>query len=128
MPHNIDSASLFSAALETSRRTYGQRPRHVEIVTQLGLRLLIEVPPDWEPAECGRAIRCSPDCFAEVLQTLLETGHRLTRSALLSAMEEKNRRRAESSVCVAIEDLQKLGIIDNRSDVNPRGYGLPAWQ
>lgn len=124
----MDTNTLFSAAIAAANRLYGQRPKSITIQTHSGCRMVIDIPTDWEPQEVALPVlRSSADCFTEVLQTILEANHRLTRAALLSEMEAHGRRRAESTVCLALEDLMRLGVIDNRSDVTPRGYGLPGW-
>lgn len=126
MPDKPETALLFSAALEAARRAYGRRgsPRRITIITQTGLEVSFDVPPDWEPDPDLPSIRCSPDCFAEVLATIVQAGRRMTRAVLLEKMARMDRKRAESTVCVAPEDLQALGIIDNRQDTSPKGYFL----
>jgi hypothetical protein len=125
-----DAADLFSAAVRLARRTYGES-EHVEqvrIVTRSGAKLAVDVPRGWEPAAPSASpLTSSPGCLAEVLATIVDAGKRLTRAALLAEMEKRDRTRAESTVSEALADLIRLGILDNRQDVNPKGYGLPDW-
>jgi hypothetical protein len=46
----------------------------------------------------------------------------------MEEMLKLNRKRAESTVCSALEDLMRLGVIDNRQDVNPKGYGTKGME
>jgi hypothetical protein len=62
--------------------------------------------------------------LGRTLATLVEEGRRLTRERLLAATENHGRARAESTVSEALADLIRLKLVDNRQDVNPRGYGL----
>lgn len=119
------TAPLFDAALEATRHTYGSRatPKIIHIITHTGLEVSFQVPPDWEPSGEVPMIR-APECFAETLATLVQAGRRLTRAALMDEMQRLGRKRAESTVCVALEDLMRLGIVDNRQDVSVRGYGM----
>lgn len=132
---------LMHAILE-ARRAYGiaAYADRVEIIMRNGCKIRLDVPPGLEPVATPErspsdgpeptkvlAIRCSADCFVEVLQTIIEVGHRMTRPELLAAMREAGRSRAESTICIALEDMQRLLIVDNRSDVRPRGYGICSW-
>lgn len=123
------TAPLFDAALHTSQHAYGSKahPQTVHIITHAGLEIWLEVPPDWEYDADLPPIKFS-DCFAETLATIVQAGKRLTKAALLIEMEKLGRKRAESMVSVALADLQKLGIIDNRQDTSPNGFGLKSWE
>lgn len=129
-----EAAHLYDAALLHARRMYGgsARVKSLHLVTRgrggKKLEVVIDVPEDWEiEDEEGLPRIRSPDCFAEVLATIVEASRRLTRESLMEQMEKKDRKRAESAVCKSLEDLLKLGILNNRQDGPQKGYGLPDW-
>jgi len=125
-----ETASLFDAALCQCRRAYGprERPKEITIRTATGLECSIEVPHWWEiEADADGPKLPNGAAIAEILATLVQVGHRLTRQALCDAMEEHGRKRAESVVGECLSTLVRLGVLDNRQDVNPKGYGLPSF-
>lgn len=67
----------------------------------------------------------SPSCAVDIILTLHEVGHRLTRSALMAALEDSGRRWSESVVGAVLTRLMQAGIVTNRQDKEPKGYGLP---
>ena len=120
-------ATLFDAALVSARLSYGQsaRPVTITIRTDAGLECTFAVPHWWEIEVDGEHPRLSnPTAVADVLATLVEVGHRLTREELCDAMADKGRRRAESVVAEVLAQLMKFGLIDNRQNRNPKGYGI----
>jgi len=122
-----DASRLFDAATLAARSVYGAAAAcgRVRLDVLPAGDIEIAVPHGWQPSEEMTSQRvAAPECFIEVLVTLFETGHRLTRTALVTAMETAGRKRAESSIWDAITQLTALGLIDNRADVNPRGYGI----
>lgn len=131
MPENERPATapLFDAVAEVVHNTYGSRaePKIVTIATHTGLEVSFAVPLGWEPSVSLPIIR-GADCFAEVLTTIIQCGHRLTRAALLDEMQRLGRKRAESTVCLALEDLMRLGIINNKQTPGSKGYGCPSWE
>lgn len=119
------TAPLFDAAVDATRNAYGNAtaPKLVHIVTHTGMEITYHIPTGWVPDNGLSAIR-GVDCFAETFATIFEAGHRITRAELMADMARKGRKRAESAVCMALEDLTKLAIIDNRQDVIPKGYAI----
>lgn len=126
-----DTAPLFDAALCQCRKAYGarERPKQITIITATGLRCEIEVPHWWEIEEAptGEPRLANGAAIAEVLATIVQVGHRMTRQSLCEAMEEHGRKRAESVIGEVLTTLTRLGVVDNRQDVSPKGYGLPQW-
>lgn len=122
-----ETAPLFDAALCQCRRHYGsrERPKTITIATATGLECTLEVPHWWELDAEGDAVKLANGAaIAEVLATIVQVGHRLTRQALCEAMEEHGRKRAESVVGECLTTLTRLGVLDNRQDTSPKGYGL----
>jgi hypothetical protein len=74
---------------------------------------------------------CQKDCVL-VIQ---KAGRRLTTKEVLSALNHLaalnpgSKLHGESTVKLALKDLCRppLDLLDNRSDVRPRGYGLKSW-
>lgn len=125
-----DTAPLFDAALCQCRKSYGhrERPQMITIVTATGLECAFEVPHWWEiEADADGPKLPNGAAIAEILATVVQVGHRMTRQAICEAMEEHGRRRAESVVGECLSLLVKLGVLDNRQDVAPKGYGLREW-
>lgn len=120
-----EAAPLFDAAIEETKHAYGPHvmPKTIAITTYTGMELTYQFPPDWVPDD-GLSVLRGVDCFAETFATIFEAGRRMTRAELLAEMARKGRKRAESAVCASLEDLTRLGIIDNRQDTNPKGYNL----
>ncbi len=123
-----DTASLFDAALEAARKYYDDTPASVTIRTHRGLEVTFAVPAGWMPDENGqpRLKIKSPDCFAEILATIVEVGHRMTRQAILAALEQRGRRWSEGTVGAVLSQMIELGVLDNSQSVDPKGYGPPG--
>jgi hypothetical protein len=68
-----------------------------------------------------------PEAVSDVIRTLGEIGHRLTRQALSEALDKAGRRRPESVVSDGLAQLSEVGLLDNRQDKLPKGYGCPGW-
>ena len=84
-----------------------------------------EVQPAPQPAQPE-----APDssgCRADVLDALRAAGHRMTTTQLLAALERADKVWGESTVRMALARMVDSGELTNRSDVRPRGYGLPEW-
>jgi hypothetical protein len=129
MSERFPLAALFDAALDNTRRLYGDAARPVSITVRTSERLDVtfDVPLAWEadPRDDNAASRISqPGTVADTLATLVEIGHRQTRQALLDSMEKAGRRRPESVVSESLAQLMKIGLINNRKDVSPHGYGI----
>jgi hypothetical protein len=124
----IDLAPLYDAAAHEARHAWGysEQVTRVTIRTANGRKLSVSVPPGWEPQlDTDTSFRLgSPGAIVEILVTLHEIGHRLTRQALCEAMEKAGRRRAESVVGDCLVQLCKLGVLNNRQDTPNRGYGV----
>jgi hypothetical protein len=105
---------------------YGEQVASVTLRTINGRKLSVAVPPGWEPQlETESSFRLgSPGAVVEILVTLHEIGHRLTRQALCEAMEKSGRKRAESVVGDCLVQLCRLGVLNNRQDTSNRGYGI----
>lgn len=129
MPDLPITAPLFDAAIDATRHAYGRTaaPKIVHIVTYSGLEVSFQIPPDWQSNPNAPLIRSSPDCFAEVLATLVQAGRRLTRASLMDEMQRLGRKRAESTVSLALEDLMRLRVVDNKQEPSSKGYGLISW-
>ncbi len=121
-----DTASLFDAALDAARRSYDDTPASVTIRTHKGLEVTFAVPPGWRSEDEGspRVRIKSPDCFAEVLWTMVEVGHRMTRQAILAALEDRKRRWSEGTVGAVLSQMVELGVVDNSQACDPKGYGI----
>jgi len=62
-----------------------------------------------------------------IVETLQEINHRVTFKPLVLALSERGRRPHPQTIKRYLKHLIALGIIDNRQDVEPRGYGLVQW-
>jgi hypothetical protein len=120
-------APLFDAAANACHQAYGEceRVASVTIRTQSLLEMRLDIPTGWTVQEDNEHPRLSnPTAVADVLATLVEVGHRLTREELCEAMAEKGRKRAESVVGEVLAQLMKFGVVDNKQNRNPKGYGV----
>jgi hypothetical protein len=82
------------------------------------------------PAE-ERASTESTNGFAEykrdITRILQENHHRLTTTKILQELEVRNLFWGESTIKRALAEMVRDRELNNRRDVRPRGYGLPAW-
>jgi len=89
------------------------------------MEVAFDVPHHWEIQVDGDNPKLSnPTAVADVLATMVEIGHRMTREELCEAMEDKGRKRAESVVADVLAQLMRFGVCDNKQNKNPKGYGL----
>jgi hypothetical protein len=130
-------APLLDAAMFEAWRAFGlqTRPTRVELYTNAGTQVGYDVPADWTvdpdaPAPgvnagtAGLKLVRGPMAIVEILVTMYEVGHRLTRAALTEAMEKAGRRRAESMIGESLTQMMQLGLVNNRQDQAIKGYGL----
>ena len=62
-----------------------------------------------------------------IMALIREIGHRMTTGEIVSAMEERRGPTSEGMTKQRLADLVRRGLLTNRSDTTPRGYGLPEW-
>ena len=67
------------------------------------------------------------DCEVDILDLLEEVGHRMTTVRILRELESRDQIHGESTVKTTLSRLCREGKVTNRTDTNPRGYGLPDW-
>lgn len=118
---------LFDAALLSARLSYGQsvRPIQITIRAEGGLECSFAVPHWWEiRVDDGQPRLSNPTAVADVLATMVEIGHRMTREELCEAMADKGRKRAESVVAEVLAELTRFGVVDNKQTRAPKGYGI----
>lgn len=68
------------------------------------------------------------ECAADVLSTLREVGHRLTTTQLLSEFSDREFLHGESTVKTTLARMVREKVLNNRSDISPKGYGFPEWK
>lgn len=126
-----DTAPLFDAALCACRRNYGPRERPVEvtIVMASGLHCTVAVPYWWEieTTEEGQPRLANPGAIADLLHLFVEVGHRMTRDEVFAELRTRKKKRADSVVGDTLSLLVRLGVLNNRQDSTPNGYGLPEF-
>jgi hypothetical protein len=81
------------------------------------VRLLSDIPQ----ALLGEAER-------DVVFVLSEVGHRLTGEEMADELERRNLIYSRKGMFEVMARMVKTGVLDNRKDVRPRGYGLVAWE
>ncbi len=64
----------------------------------------------------------------KIVEALREAGHRLTLAPLMAKLAERGYRPHPQTVKRYIKRLVLRGIIDNRHDFQPAGYGLSCWR
>jgi hypothetical protein len=126
-----ETADLFDAALCQCRRSFGprERPNEITIVTAAGLRCVLNVPHYWEieTTEEGQPKLPNPGAIADLLHLIVDVGHRMTRDQVREELSKRKKRRADSVVGDTLALLVRLGVLDNRQDVAPNGFGLREW-
>ncbi len=60
----------------------------------------------------------------EVIQT---AGHRLKTNEIVCELEKQHGAASEGTTKMSLAGLVRLGLLTNRQDVFPKGYGLPEW-
>ena len=68
------------------------------------------------------------DAERDILSVIQEAKQRLTTPKVLAALEAKNGAVAESTTKSTLATLVRRGLLTNRSDTTPKGYGLPEWK
>jgi hypothetical protein len=123
-------ALLFDAAVDVAAKCYADMPTRVTIRCRHSPPVTLGVPPDWQAEQAGQATGSrlkSPDCCLDILSTLAQVGHRMTRQALLGALESVGKRWADGTTGAALAQLVEIGLLNNRQDQDPKGYGLASW-
>ncbi|MCE5302410.1 MAG: BlaI/MecI/CopY family transcriptional regulator [Planctomycetaceae bacterium] len=62
-----------------------------------------------------------------ILDVLRNEGKRMTTNVILSAIEKKLGAASEGTTKTCLATLVRRGLLTNRQDVIPKGYGLPEW-
>jgi hypothetical protein len=86
----------------------------------------VRMPVHGEPARAGPA-PLPPGPKADILAAVEAAGHRLTTAEILKALDQAQHVWGESTVKNNLAELVDEGLLNNRQDVRPKGYGLPAW-
>jgi hypothetical protein len=63
-------------------------------------------------------------CHEDILRTLAQAGHRLTRTKLMSQMAYLKFIHGDSTIRNALPILRKMGLVDNDRRSSPPGFGL----
>jgi len=129
-PSRPDFALLYDAALDVALKCYADFPTHVTIRCRNNPPVTLGVPQGWiaeQGSQAANALLKSPDCCLDILAALTGVGHRMTRQAMLSALESRGKRWADGSVGAALAQLVEVGLLNNRQDIDPKGYGLAPW-
>jgi hypothetical protein len=93
-------------------------PVTVIVITPAGLCQPFQLPQTISPP-----INLTP-CSKDILYVLGEAGHRMTTPEILSALDTSELIHGETTVKLALAKMVKDGVLDNRPDANPRGYGI----
>jgi hypothetical protein len=63
----------------------------------------------------------------DIVDLLASVGHRMSTNEILGEFNRQGQIKAESTTKGKLAQLTKRKILNNRTDTNPKGYGLPAW-
>jgi len=77
----------------------------------------------YEEAGKGRLTPAERD----IIEVIREAGHRLTTKEVLAALEAKRGAASEGTTKQYLASLVRSGLLTNRQDLEPKGYGLPGW-
>lgn len=66
---------------------------------------------------------CPHDC----LEIVRQAGKRLTAVQIKKGLNDAGKIHGECTIRTALASLHREGLLDNRRDTKPRGYGLPTW-
>ncbi len=89
----------------------------------------VPVPPATDERPSTRSPSVSDDCLDEVITVLKAAGHRMTVTQVAAAMNASGTPRADGVLrnTLTYFTREDVAILNNRTDVRPRGYGLPEW-
>lgn len=64
----------------------------------------------------------------QIVAAIARLDHRVTFKPLVKEMSEHGLKPHPQTIKRYLKHLQEVGIIDNRHDIEPAGYGLSAWR
>ncbi len=88
---------------------------HIYMKSLRAIAQELSVTPDLDPEE------------ESIVGLIVSTGRRLTTTQILSEFSKRGTIKAESTVKGKLAQLTRRKVLVNRSDTNPKGYGLPEW-
>jgi hypothetical protein len=116
-------AETISAGFARARQQ--GHPVSVTILFSDGYSVQYGPPPAaWTAARGADSLS---QCKRDITRVLYETRHRLTTRLILQGLQDRKLIWGESTVKRALAEMVRDGELTNRSDVRPRGYGLPGW-
>lgn len=100
----------------------------VQLLAQARIELLASAAAWKYPDKpIGSVTICAPDLEnpteKEIVEALRKVGHRMTTDVLLTKAIGGTTSYAKG----VLANLVRRGVLNNRSDVRPRGYGFPDW-
>ena len=119
-----------SAVAETLRNAFARtrdRGRPVGMTIWFSDGSFVHHSPSPGERTAARGADTLSQCKRDITRVLYETNHRLTTRPILQGLQARNLIWGESTVKRALAEMVRDGELTNRSDVRPRGYGLPAW-
>lgn len=130
MQNRPENAALFDFAVRECQRAFGTNApaQYVTVGAAGGLKIRCTVPQGWQPGntdECAKL--ANPEAAAEIVHLIVGTGHRMTQTEVIAEIR-RTKKRAEGTIRDTLTLLTKLGLLDNRQDVEKVGYGLPSWE
>ena len=78
----------------------------------------------------ARELAIAPQLDADeqdIVGLIVEARHRMTTTQILDEFARGNVPKGDSTIKGKLAQLTKRGVLVNRSDTNPKGYGLPEW-
>ncbi len=122
----MSNRRLYSGAAD-SVTAQGHSPSDIARITirlRSGSNLVITDPPCSDSQQNEEELKVdSPSCFLDVARILSDAARRMTRAAIVEALEAAGRRWSDGSVGKALAQLVLIEAIDNRQDTTPKGYG-----
>jgi hypothetical protein len=84
---------------------------------------------DWAKSEAAQFASTTPsgrlsEAEERIVNVLREAGERMSTMEILTALENKDRAVSQGTTKVTLATLVRRGILTNRRDVDPPGYGL----
>ena len=106
-----------------------EEPVAVVFVCRSGRKARIDLPAELArvalPVERGPHV--SDECLEDCLSVLRRTQKRHTVTAMLDALSRAGSDHADGVVRHTLAYYTRTGVLANRQDVRPKGYGLPEW-
>jgi hypothetical protein len=123
----LPNAALIEAARSHAARTLGRARLPCQVVVKFSDELDIVGVSVEVIGVAGSDDLPASECFRDIVALLARGGQRMTTTQILAGLTGQDTPHGEGPVKATLSAAVRDGLLTNRQQARPPGYGLPSW-